>query len=185
MFSSVFIFAEVTIVRGPTNTTACMHQNASFFCGFTGVNPLYLVLNWSIIWRDESGSVTYARNYSVFTINRDTNNGLEWIPDLNNSTNSKLVINSVNEIYNWSSFQCIVPSVDGNHIASTTGFLEVAGKSSFIKIFVYLYIYVRIYTHTYVYTYIYVHTYVDMYIYVCTYVCTYVHINIHILLCTT
>ena len=124
------ICTEIIIVREPMNTTACAHQNASFYCGFTGVNPLQLILNWSIIWRDESGSVAIARNYSVFTINIDPNNGLEWIPDLNNSNNSKLVIDSVNEMFNLSSFQCIIPSVNGNHIASAIGFLEVAGKIS-------------------------------------------------------
>ena len=141
-----FLFTEITFVRGPMNTTVCAHQNATFFCGFTGVNPLHLVLNWSIIWRDESGSVTYARNYSVFTINRDTNNGLEWIPDLNNSNNSRLVIDSVDEIYNLSSFQCIIPSVDGDHIASTIGFLVVGGKVTFI-VFLYT-INTNMYMHT-------------------------------------
>lgn len=114
------------------NTTACNHQNASFFCGFTGANPLYLIFNWSITWRDGSDNIIYTRNYSVFTINQDPNNGLQWVPDFNNSENSKLVVNSVNEMYNWSSFQCIIPSVDGNDIASTIGFLLVAGKSRFI-----------------------------------------------------
>ena len=115
----------MVIVREPVNTTACAHQSVNFYCGFIGVDPLHLVLNWNIIWRDENGSITFARNYSVFTINHDHNNGLEWIPD---SNNSKLVIHSVNEMYNWSSFQCIIPSADGSYIASDVGFLEVAGK---------------------------------------------------------
>ena len=111
------------------NTTACVNQNASFFCGFTGANPLHLILNWSIIWRNASGSITQTRDYSVYTINVDPNNGLEWLPDFNNSNNSRLVIDSVNKMYNQSSFQCIIPSANGNSIISTIGFLTVVGKN--------------------------------------------------------
>ena len=111
------------------NTTACANQNASFFCGFTGVDPLLLILNWNIIWRNISGSIIHERRYSVYTINVDSNNGLKWVPDFNNSNNSRLVIDSVSKVYNQSSFQCIIPSTDGDSIVSTTGFLTVAGKS--------------------------------------------------------
>ena len=111
------------------NTTACANQNASFFCGFTGVNPLHLILNWNIIWRNTSGSIILDKSYTVHMINADPNNGLEWVPDFNNSNNSKLVIDSVNTMYNQSSFQCIIPFADGNKIVSTIGYLTVAGKS--------------------------------------------------------
>ena len=111
------------------NTTACANQNAIFFCGFTGVNPLHLILNWSIIWRNTSDSIIHDKSYSVYMINADPNNGLEWVPDFNNANNSRLVIDSVNKMYNQSSFQCIISSADGNKIVSTIGYLTVAGKS--------------------------------------------------------
>ena len=119
------------------NTTVCANQNASFFCGFTGVNRLHLILIWNIIWRNASGSIIDERSYSVHAINVDSNNGLKWLPDFNNSNNSRLVIDSVNKLYNQSSFQCIIPSADGNSIVSTTGFLTVAGKSMHSYIIIY------------------------------------------------
>ena len=125
------------------NTTTCANQNANFFCGFTGINPLHLILNWSIIWRNTSGGIIHDKSYTVYMINIDPNNGLEWMPDFNNSNNSRLVIDSVNKMYNQSSFQCIIPSADGNNIVSTIGYLTVAGKS--LQGFSYACIYIFIY----------------------------------------
>ena len=118
----------VNIVRGPRNTTVCAHQNATMFCGFTGADPDYLVLNWSIIFRNEFDNVLYVKNYSVCEINRDQNNDLDWIPDHKNPYNSKLIINTTNDMFNRSSFQCIIIFGLGDIIASNTGSLLVAGK---------------------------------------------------------
>jgi len=125
---SSHIFTVVTINNGPVDRTSCSGSTVDIPCGFSGASATLILPAWRIIMRGDDGRV--ISNETVIGSDIDDGvpvNGLQWIPDLNNANNSVLRVGPVNEIYDQSSYQCII-SVLGSEIISTVGTLTVAGE---------------------------------------------------------
>ena len=118
------------ITNGPMDTTVCNGAIAMIPCGFNNVNPKVTLPNWRIIRRNNDGSVISDMTISGLDIVTNSNDGLEWVPDLtsgeNMSPNSRLLVGPVDETYNESSYQCIFTSLI-NTTESSVGTLTVAG----------------------------------------------------------
>ena len=124
--------AGFVITNGPQDTTVCMNVMAQCSCGFTGVNPNFVVPNWRIVFRSDSGSIVSNDTVDGVEIVNRLINGLQWVPDLtsgdNNATNSKLLVGPVNMTHNQSSYQCIFTTV-GDSVISSVGTMTVVGKT--------------------------------------------------------
>ena len=116
----------LTITNSPQDTTVCINQVANCTCGFTGADPNF-VPNWHIIKRNRSGVIVSDQTISGFQIIINTNDGLEWIPDLLNGNNSVLRIGPVDKADDQSSYQCSF-ALSNRVIESTIGTLTVFGK---------------------------------------------------------
>ena len=46
-----------SITNGPQDTIVCMNDMAEIYCGFTGINPSFVVPDWRIVFRSDDGSV--------------------------------------------------------------------------------------------------------------------------------
>ena len=106
----------------------------NFSCGFINADPNLAVPRWRIIRRNADGSVMSDMTFEAIDINTNTNDGLEWVPDLtsgsNNAPNGRLVVGPVNETYNQSSYQCSFVLGGGTTtIVSSIGTLTVTGMS--------------------------------------------------------
>ena len=125
-------------------------------CGFTGVDPNFVVPDWNIVFRSDDGSVISNNTLNGGDIARRLINDLQWLPDLisgdNNAPNSKLLVGPVNMTHNQSSYQCIFSRGQGDSIISSVGTITVVGKTNnsncicmqlqFFNEFIYVYIYV-------------------------------------------
>ena len=122
------------ITNGPQDTTVCMNAMAECDCGFTGVNPDFVVPSWRIIFRSDDGSILSNDIINGLDITNRLINGLQWLRDLtsgdNNGTNSKLLVGPVNITYNQSSYQCIFPRGQSDSVISSVGIMTVVGKAT-------------------------------------------------------
>ena len=120
------------ITNGPKNTTVCMNTISEVYCGFTGIDPNFVVPNWRIVFRNDDGSIISNDILDGEDILNRSINGLQWLSDLtsgdNNATNSKLLVGPVNMTHNQSSYQCIFPRVGGS-VISSVGTMTVVGKA--------------------------------------------------------
>ena len=109
-----------------------MNVMAECYCGFTGIDPNYIIPNWRIVFRSADGSIISNDILDGEDILNRSINGLQWLPDLtsgdNNATNSKLLVGPVNMTHNQSSYQYIFPRVGGSTISSV-GTMTVVGKA--------------------------------------------------------
>ena len=124
------------ITNGPQDTTVCMNDMAECYCGFTGIDPNFVVPNWRIIFRSDNGSIVSNDTIAGSDISNERINGLQWVPDLtsgdNNATNSKLLVGPVNMTHNQSSYQCIFRGNENAHIISSVGTITVVGKTKML-----------------------------------------------------
>ena len=108
-----------------------MNVMAECYCGFTGGNPLYLLPNWSIVFRSYNGSIISNDTIDGVDIALRLINDLQWLPDLtsghNNGTNSKLLVGPVNKTHNQSSYQCAFQGI-GGLVISSVGTMTIVGK---------------------------------------------------------
>ena len=121
------INSAVIITNGPQNTTVCVNQFVNFTCGFTEADPNLVVPNWHIIERNRNGVIVSNETISGTEINRDTNDGLEWIADPLNGNNSVLRVGPVSETDDQSSYQCIFAILNDN-VESDMGTLTVLSE---------------------------------------------------------
>ena len=121
-----------SITNGPQDTTVCMNDMVEIYCGFTGINPSFVVPDWRIVFRSDDGNVISNDTIDGLDITNRLINGLQWLPDLtsgdNNGTNSKLLVGPVNMTHNQSSYQCIFATVSGS-VVSSVGTMTVVGKT--------------------------------------------------------
>ncbi|XP_065916197.1 uncharacterized protein [Dysidea avara] len=129
VYLSEVILAAVIITNGPQDTTVCVNQFVNFTCGFTEADPNLVVPNWHIIERNRNGVIVSDETISGTEINRDTNDGLEWIADPLNGNNSVLRVGPVSETDDQSSYQCIFAVLNDN-VESDMGTLTVLGTPS-------------------------------------------------------
>ena len=118
------IFMLGNSIIAPMNTTACIGGYAFFPCQFNGTDPDSAISNWRIIMRDVNGSAIY-RLLSGSQILNNSFSDLHW----ENST--LLRVGPVNQSFNLSSYQCVIPSENGafsSGVESGVGILTVAGK---------------------------------------------------------
>ena len=110
------------ITNGPQDTTVCINAMAEIYCGFTGIDPNFVLPSWRIVFRSDDGSVISNDTIDGLDILNRFINGLQWLPDLtsgdNNSPNSKLLVGPVNMTHNQSSYQCIFAVVSGSAVSS-------------------------------------------------------------------
>ena len=107
-----------------------MNVKVPFHCGFTGASPSTTIPDWRITFKSDSGSVNVidGDHISLLLIN-----GLQWLPDLDNPNNSKLLVGPVNMTHNQSSYQClftIVHEGDLSTLMSSVGTMTVVGKTA-------------------------------------------------------
>ena len=107
----------------------CTNQLADCTCGFTGIDPSFVVPDWRIIKRNSSGVVVSNEIINGGDIIRNTVDGLEWIPDLPNPNNSVLRVGPVDGTDNQSSYQCIFTTLRGT-VVSEVGTLTVLGEDT-------------------------------------------------------
>ena len=88
---------------------------------------LHVVPDWRIIRRDSSGVVVRNETISGMEIITNTDDGLQWIPDLANPNNSVLRVGPVDSTDNQSSYQCIFTILSGI-LVSEVGTLTVLGE---------------------------------------------------------
>ena len=103
-------------------------------CGFTGADPSTVIPNWRIVYRNNSGSVISNGTIVGYDIVLSTIVGLKWIPDVNNASNSKLLVGPVNMTHNQSSYQCMFTIVHEGGLStvmSSIGTITVLGKMSY------------------------------------------------------
>ena len=112
--STLFIYVlsvGIIITNDPQDTTVCMNTTVECYCGFSGVDPYFVVPSWRIVLRSDNGSIISNKIIYGFDIQNGSINGLQWVPDLtsgdNNAPNSKLLVGPVNMTHNQSSYQCI------------------------------------------------------------------------------
>ena len=93
----VLIIVGFVITNGPQDSTVCMNAIAECYCGFTGINPNFVIPDWRIVFRSDNGSIISNDTINGEDISDGFINGLQWLPDLtsrdNNGTNSKLLVN--------------------------------------------------------------------------------------------
>ena len=119
----------LSITNGPQDTTVCMNAIAECDCGFSGASPHTTVLSWRIILRNDNGSVVSNVTHNGLDIARERINGLRWLSDLDNATNSKLLVGPVNKTHNQSSYQCVFQALSGN-VISSLGTMTIVGKAN-------------------------------------------------------
>ena len=121
------------ITNEPEDTTVCMNVMAEVYCGFTGTNPNFAIPNWSIIFRNDDGSIISNDTINGDDIFNGLINGLQWVADLtsgdNNGTNSKLLVGPVNMAHNQSSYQCVFRRIV-HSVISNVGTMTVVGKTT-------------------------------------------------------
>ena len=132
LYDNTIVALEIT--NGPMDTTVCIGSVASISCGYINGDPNFVIPNWRIVRRSDNGSVTSNMSVSAIDIVTNTNDGLEWVPDLTSgddmSPNSKLLAGPVDETYNQSSYQCsFVVGGGSTTIVSSIGTLIVTGMS--------------------------------------------------------
>ena len=123
------MYVGITITNGPQDTTVCINAIGECDCGFTGVSPDIVVPSWRIILRNDDGSVVSNVTHHGLDILHGHINGLQWLPDLTNATNSKLLVGPVNKTHNQSSYQCIFTALSGS-VISSVGTVTVISKSN-------------------------------------------------------
>ena len=117
------IIAQFLGTNGPVDTTVCDGNTVNITCGITNL-PIGFIPTWRIIQRYSNGSVSSDMEIAGVNVIYDDDDGLVWIPDNNNTENSRLLVGPVDETDNQSSYQCIFSGV----ARSTVGTLTVAGK---------------------------------------------------------
>ena len=131
------------ITNGPQDTTVCMNAMAEIYCGFTGIDPNFVLPSWKIVFRSNDGSVNSNDTINGLAIAIRLINGLQWMPDLtsgdNNGTNSKLLVGPVNMTHNQSSYQCIIAIVSGSAVSSVET-MTVVGKTTIATVYVILFL---------------------------------------------
>ena len=123
----MYLSVALTITNGPQDTTVCTNQVANCTCGYTGVDPNFLVPNWRIIKR-RNGEIVSDEAISGTEIITDTNDGLQWIADPINGSNSVLSVGPVDRTDDQSSYQCFFALLSSS-IFSDVGILTVLGES--------------------------------------------------------
>ena len=106
----------------------CTNQLADCACGFTGIDPNFVVPDWRIIKRSSNGTVISNMTISGSDIIRGTFDGLEWIPDIANPNNSVLRVGPVSKADNQSSYQCTFATILIGLVVSEVGKLTVLGE---------------------------------------------------------
>ena len=127
------MYIGLNITNPPRNVTVCINNVAEINCGFTGADPLFVIPNWILIMRNDSGSIASNETVLGSDISLNLVSGLQWVPDVNsganNAPNSKLLFGPVNKIHNQSSFQCVFMSALNQILAtSSIGTITVVGK---------------------------------------------------------
>ena len=112
------------------DTTVCTGSIVNMSCGFVNASVDF-VPSWEIVRRSDDGSVISNMTVNGVDVIRNTNDGLEYVPDTNSgenmSPNSRLLVGPVDETYNQSSYQCIF-AVGVNTIESSVGTLTISGE---------------------------------------------------------
>ena len=131
----IIINVALEITNEPMDTAVCTGSESivNISCGFINADPNFAVPRWRIIRRNDNGSVISDMTFEAIDINTNTNDSLEWVPDLtsgpNNAPNGRLLVGPVNDTYNQSSYQCIFVMGGGaTTISSSIGVLTVTGK---------------------------------------------------------
>ena len=104
-----------------------------YACGFVGVSANLVVPYWRIIRRNRNGVVVSNEVISGTEVITDTDNGLEWISDLDNPRQTivhVLRVGPVDETDYQSSYQCIFTLLNGN-IISAVRTLTVLGEAQY------------------------------------------------------
>ena len=114
-----------TLLRVLINLLHC-----NYACGFVGVSANLVEAYWRIIRRNRNGVVVSNEVISGTEIITDTDNGLQWIPDLANPNNSVLRVGPVDETDNQLSYQCIFILLKGN-VITAVGTLTVLGEAQY------------------------------------------------------
>ena len=96
------------------------------YCGFTGGNPNFIKVKWAITRINSDGSINNI-NFTFQGSNSVEN--YQWIHDVTNGSDSRLIVGPVDESFNHSTYQCLILSSNGTSIPSTIGNLTVIGKS--------------------------------------------------------
>jgi len=130
IFNLSCAFVGLTITNGPQDTVVCTNQLVDYACGFVGFDPNFVVPDWRIIKRNSNGVVVNNEVISGGDIIRNTDDGLEWIPDLTNPNNSVLRVGPVDETDNQSSYQCFFATVLRGSVVSEVGTLTVLGEDT-------------------------------------------------------
>ena len=65
------------ITNGPQDITVCMNAMAECDCGFTGINPDFVIPSWRIVFRSDDGSILSNDTIDGFDINNRLINGLQ------------------------------------------------------------------------------------------------------------
>ena len=112
----------MVITNGPQDTTVCVNQFAYIPCGFTGADPNLVVPSWTIQMRNRNGM---TETFHTPSTPHNKLEGLEWIPDSLNGSNSALRVGPMEKADNQSSYQCFFQI--GN-VHSSVGILTVLSK---------------------------------------------------------
>ena len=125
--SKLVLYLHVVITNGPMDVAVCSGGSVSIPCGFTGASPLTSLINWRIIRRSDDGSVVSNETLSINDIINNIDDGLMWYPDVtsggNSAPNSALIVGSLDESHDQSSYQCFL-----NDDESSIGTLTVFGE---------------------------------------------------------
>ena len=115
-------------MKSPTSKEVHNGEIVNISCGFIGASASSIVPDWSIA---QKNMLTAPKIFSSSEIVNHHIRGLKWIPDytsgVNNSTSSKLLVGPVDETYNGSTYQCLIP-LPNRTINSTKAVLTVIGN---------------------------------------------------------
>ena len=128
------------ITSHPMNVTVCSGTKANISCGYNGIpDPFHTMPNWSIIKRNNNGSVISNVTVSGEDIRFKRIDNLMFIVVIsgNSADGSYLSVGPVNDTYNNTSYQCIFTINDAIIESDTAGTITVTGM------------YIRTYLHKY------------------------------------
>ena len=106
------------ITNHPQDITVCVNKYANIPCGFTGADPDET--NWHILKWDGNGGIASFDTVSVTEINRNTTDGLVWVPDQHNGNNSCLIVGPVTKADNCSTYQCNLNDTTFSNVGTLT-----------------------------------------------------------------
>ena len=131
LYTSMYVCNYIATYLTVSMDLKIFTDSPSISCEFVNADPNFVVPNWRIVRRSDSGSVISNMTVSSGDVINNNNDGLEWVADTtsgpNNATYSRLVVGPVDDTCNQSSYQCIFATLSGN-VESSIGTLTVLGK---------------------------------------------------------